>query len=52
MLRQPVVQLDTRAMGHAKVGDDYLISVGIRAAQLLERDPAVFRLIGIPPAPA
>lgn len=50
VLGQPVVQLDTRAVGHAEIRDHHLISIETSSPQFAESHPAVFRFLGIPAA--
>ena len=52
MLRQPIVQLDSGAMGHAQVGDHHLVPLGSGTPELPQRNSAVLRLIRVPSSTA
>jgi hypothetical protein len=49
---QPIVQLNSRAMRHPKVGHHNLVSAGSRTPQLPERASPVLCLVGFPSPPA
>jgi hypothetical protein len=52
VLGKPVMKLNARAVGHAKIGDYNLVSSRARRRELSERRSPIFRFIGIPSSTA